>query len=357
MRSPSGLARSVSTGVRDFVSLPVQGLFRGPWGFLVGVTNGSASLVKNVTAGTVNSVTKLAASVARNLDRLTLDTEHLQRTDAIRRNHPQSVTDGFTQGLTGLGISLLGALGGLAHHPLQANSPVEVMTGIGKGIVGAVTKPISGAAELVALTGQGVLQSVGFNSIPAPRMLASDQNLNQLGHKNVWRILTGIEKTEPILFTKRATLKLRDNNYKQALVCLLSRDLIIFDMRYNKLNSFSLFNVKIELDPDNATLVTIVQERESQMWNEDQYYVSPRTLQYVQQSLSMTNLANSLSQGESGQVSDGLVSEADISLEAESEADHASFHMDEAFATHLVEYCALLQRRIRLYMHEFLPAD
>uniref|UniRef100_A0A182S8C6 VPS13_C domain-containing protein n=1 Tax=Anopheles maculatus TaxID=74869 RepID=A0A182S8C6_9DIPT len=81
--SPSGLARSVTSGLRDFVSLPVQGLFRGPWGFLVGVTQGSASLIRNITAGTVNSVTKLAQSVSRNLDRLTLDSEHVQRTDAL----------------------------------------------------------------------------------------------------------------------------------------------------------------------------------------------------------------------------------------------------------------------------------
>ena len=60
--SPSGLARSVTSGLKDFVSLPVQGLFRGPWGFILGVTQGSASLVRNITAGTVNSVTKLATS-------------------------------------------------------------------------------------------------------------------------------------------------------------------------------------------------------------------------------------------------------------------------------------------------------
>lgn len=34
--SPSGLARSVSTGLWDFVSMPVQGLMRGPWGVLLG---------------------------------------------------------------------------------------------------------------------------------------------------------------------------------------------------------------------------------------------------------------------------------------------------------------------------------
>jgi vacuolar protein sorting-associated protein 13B len=74
--SPSGLARSFSSGLRDFVSMPLQGLFRGPWGFLMGITQGSTSLVRHIAAGTVNSVTKLATSVARNLDRLSLDSEH-----------------------------------------------------------------------------------------------------------------------------------------------------------------------------------------------------------------------------------------------------------------------------------------
>lgn len=41
------------------------------------------------------------------------------------------------------------------------------MTGVGLGLVGVVTKPLSGAAELVALTGQGLLQGAGWNSLPS----------------------------------------------------------------------------------------------------------------------------------------------------------------------------------------------
>lgn len=141
--SPSGLARSFTIGFKDFISMPVQGLFKGPWGFLIGLTYGSASLVKNVTTGTVNSVTKLANSLARNLDRLTLDSDHIYlKTDALRRSRPQGFADGLQQGLTGFGISLLGAIGGLARHPLQAKSAVDVFTGVGKGIIGVFTKVI-----------------------------------------------------------------------------------------------------------------------------------------------------------------------------------------------------------------------
>lgn len=69
--------------------------------------------------------------------------------------------------MTSLGISLLGAVGGIAHHPLQSMmttgaSPRSLAAGVGLGIVGMFTKPLSGAAELLALTGQGkiVLYSI-----------------------------------------------------------------------------------------------------------------------------------------------------------------------------------------------------
>lgn len=52
--SPAGLARSVGTGLRSFVTLPYQGIIEGPTGFLFGIIHGSASLMKHVTAGTHN---------------------------------------------------------------------------------------------------------------------------------------------------------------------------------------------------------------------------------------------------------------------------------------------------------------
>ncbi|KAK1122683.1 hypothetical protein K0M31_009126 [Melipona bicolor] len=130
--------------------------------------------MRHVTAGTLNSVTKLASSVARNLDRLTLDEEHLQRQEESRKMRPQGMAQGLYQGLTGLGMSLLAAVAGLAHHPLQQVWSGEIttkslVTGVGLGLVGVVTKPLSGAAELVALTGQGLLQGAGWNSLPSPR--------------------------------------------------------------------------------------------------------------------------------------------------------------------------------------------
>lgn len=58
--------------------------------------------------GTITSVTRLASSWARTLDRLTLDCRDLERSEQLRRLRPQSLTQGMVQGLSEFGISLIG---------------------------------------------------------------------------------------------------------------------------------------------------------------------------------------------------------------------------------------------------------
>ncbi|XP_065088861.1 intermembrane lipid transfer protein VPS13B [Ochlerotatus camptorhynchus] len=283
--SPSGLARSVTSGLRDFVSLPVQGLFRGPWGFLVGLTQGSTSLVRNITAGTVNSVTKLATSVARNLDRLTLDNEHVQRTDALRRRRPQGMTEGFTQGLTGLGISILGAVGGLAHHPLQARSPMDVVTGVGKGIVGAFTKPISGAAELVALTGQGMLHSVGYNTMPTPKYFQQPlQRQEPIPYKTLWDPQALCDGS--LMFTIHATFAGR-SQYKLVVVGIYLKTFVLLDVDNSQLlEVLDLKTVYPSVDATDPTqvLLRIRPELPPPPTDYMSYPISSRTYQFVQES-------------------------------------------------------------------------
>ena len=167
--SPAGFTRTVGSGIKDFVALPFQGLFNGPWAFAGGIANGSTSLVKHVSAGTLTSVTNFASSVSRNMDRLSLDDEHCQRNEISRRERPRGLGQGLMNGLSGVGISLLGAVGGVAHHPIsaiveQGLSPTGVVGGITRGIVGVVTKPLGGAAEFISQTGHGLLVGTGWST-------------------------------------------------------------------------------------------------------------------------------------------------------------------------------------------------
>ncbi|TGZ67227.1 hypothetical protein CRM22_004897 [Opisthorchis felineus] len=151
-------------------------------------SNGIVSLTRHTTGGLIRSVTGMAASVARNLDHLSLDHQHQQRQEEIRRKQvPRGLGEGLQRGLSGFGLCVLGAIAGVADHPLQAlfkavdstPSPSDTwdeitentglhqsshlalatLGGLGRGLVGAVVKPMAGVAELVAQAGTGILQA------------------------------------------------------------------------------------------------------------------------------------------------------------------------------------------------------
>ncbi|XP_032375136.1 vacuolar protein sorting-associated protein 13B isoform X2 [Etheostoma spectabile] len=209
--SPASLVRSIGNGVSDFFRLPYEGLTRGPGAFVSGVSRGTTSFVKHISKGTLTSITNLATSLARNMDRLSLDEEHYTRQEEWRRQLPESLGDGLRQGLSRLGISLLGAIAGIVDQPMQnfqrnwdmqssAGSQARgVIAGVGKGIVGVFTKPIGGAAELVSQTGYGILHGAGLWQHPKQLHLPTEEKSAQAPNshlKYVWKMLQSLGRPE-----------------------------------------------------------------------------------------------------------------------------------------------------------------
>ncbi|XP_077951726.1 intermembrane lipid transfer protein VPS13B isoform X2 [Gasterosteus aculeatus] len=209
--SPASLVRSIGNGVSDFFRLPYEGLTRGPGAFVSGVSRGTSSFVKHISKGTLTSITNLATSLARNMDRLSLDEEHYTRQEEWRRQLPESLGDGLRQGLSRLGISLLGAIAGIVDQPMQnfqrnwelqssAGSKAKgVISGVGKGIVGVFTKPIGGAAELVSQTGFGILHGAGLWQLPKQLYLPTEEKAAQAANshlKYVWKMLQSLGRPE-----------------------------------------------------------------------------------------------------------------------------------------------------------------
>lgn len=63
----------------------------------------------------------------------------------------------------------LGAVGGLAHHPLVGVAVGESESGaaaLRRGLLGAITKPLSATADLVAYAGHGLLTQTGWDPVP-----------------------------------------------------------------------------------------------------------------------------------------------------------------------------------------------
>ncbi|CAH8521378.1 unnamed protein product [Schistosoma mattheei] len=180
--SSSTVAMSIGTVASDSTTFSLK--YNRNVGFIYRLTQGLSSLTRRTTGGLLLSISGIASSLARNLDYLSLDPHYEQHQDHIRRHHtPKGFSEGIQQGLSSLGLCLLSAIAGVADQPLQAifktmdntivysdsifNSSVDsqstpnfllsTLGGFGRGLVGVVTKPVAGAAELIAQTSKGLL--------------------------------------------------------------------------------------------------------------------------------------------------------------------------------------------------------
>ena len=174
--SPSTLIRSVGTGLHDLVTLPYEGLTRSPSLFIWGISKGTAAFVRQVSSGALRSLTSMAGSLSRNMERLSMDEEHMKNLNYNRRNRPAThITSGLTSGASSLGLSILGAIAGIIEQPLQGIQQSDdsggmiaargLVVGLGKGLLGVVTKPVGGAMEFVSQTGQGIMHGTGLTTI------------------------------------------------------------------------------------------------------------------------------------------------------------------------------------------------
>ncbi|XP_068617900.1 intermembrane lipid transfer protein VPS13B isoform X2 [Battus philenor] len=153
-----------------------------------GAGGGVRGMASAAAAALLRSLSAAAGSLARNLDLLAGDHEHAQRAAAARRHPPPSFLAGLAAGLTNFAINILGAVGGLAHHPVVGVCVGEAGGGaaLRRGLLGALTKPLSATADLVAYAGHGLLAQTGWDATPQARKLRGPES-EEGGAEEVWR--------------------------------------------------------------------------------------------------------------------------------------------------------------------------
>ncbi|KAM9436061.1 intermembrane lipid transfer protein VPS13B [Clarias gariepinus] len=270
--SPASLVRSIGNGVADFFRLPYEGLTRGPGAFVSGVSRGTSSFVRHISKGTLTSITNLATSLARNMDRLSLDEEYYMRQEEWRRQLPETLGHGLRQGLSCLGLSLLGAIAGIVDQPMQtltrsieaqstaASTARGVISGVGKGIVGIFTKPIGGAAELVSQTGYGILHGAGLWQLPkqlySPTELKSADATNS--HlKYVWKMMQSVGNPE--VHMALCVCMMSSSGQEHAGCLLLSGEVlfIVSVCEDTQQQAFPITEVQCQQDAHNPEKLTV----------------------------------------------------------------------------------------------------
>ena len=116
-----------------------------------------------------------------------MDTDHASYQDQKRKERPNThFSSGVSTGVSSFGLSLISAVAGIVDQPMQSFHRIDessstlsatrsVLAGVGKGLIGVVTKPVGGAMELVSHTGQGIMHGTGL--IPKLRHRSIEQQL------------------------------------------------------------------------------------------------------------------------------------------------------------------------------------
>ncbi|KAI0321342.1 hypothetical protein OF83DRAFT_1274656 [Amylostereum chailletii] len=186
--NPVGLFTNVSSGVSDIFYEPFNGaVMHGNRELGVGIAKGAASFVKKTVFGLSDSVTKVTGSIGKGLSAATMDSEYQKRRRMNqRRNKPRHAIYGVAAGAEAFASSITSGVEGIVMKPLEgaeSEGAFGFFKGVGKGLVGAVTKPVVGVFDLASNVSEGVRNTTMVFDNPArdrvrlPRHVPSDMVL------------------------------------------------------------------------------------------------------------------------------------------------------------------------------------
>ncbi|KAK7058962.1 Vacuolar protein sorting-associated protein 13 [Paramarasmius palmivorus] len=205
--NPVGLFTNVSSGVADIFYEPFNGVvMHGNRELGIGIAKGAASFVKKTVFGLSDSMTKFTSSVGKGLSAATFDSEYqARRRMTQRRNRPRhamyaskDIFDifnalislqnryGVTAGGEALASSVASAMEGVVMKPIEgaeSEGALGFFKGMGKGLVGAVTKPVVGVFDLASNVSEGirntttVFDSPERDRVRMPRLIPHDNVL------------------------------------------------------------------------------------------------------------------------------------------------------------------------------------
>ncbi|XP_022639322.1 uncharacterized protein LOC106768127 isoform X4 [Vigna radiata var. radiata] len=147
--NPLGFARSMGLGIRDFLSVPAKSIVRSPTGLIMGMAQGTTSLLSNTVYAISDAASQFSKAARKGIVAITYDDQAVSRMEKHQTtvaSDSKGVINEVLEGLTGL---LQFPVTGAERHGLPG-----VLSGVALGITGLVAKP---AASILEVTGKTAL--------------------------------------------------------------------------------------------------------------------------------------------------------------------------------------------------------
>lgn len=163
--NPYVFIKYLAEGAWEVLNQPSEGFIKGPIEGGVGVLKGGVYFLRNVVAGTFNSLEVISESCSRGVAYLTFDEKFITRREKIQMQKSRHVGQGAKSALFALYTGFEVAVTGVVRHPLENYRRTGLpgfLKGLLQGTTGLLTKPLSGLFEAVSKFSEGVKQTALF---------------------------------------------------------------------------------------------------------------------------------------------------------------------------------------------------
>jgi len=172
--NPYGLARKLTIGIKDFISQLFHGAARGPEELVEGVSIGSKSLCSNLVDGASGAASRIVGTLGKGVAILTLDEDYQRKRQETLNQKPDNVCEGLARGAKGILTNTYSGVAGVVLKPIEGARKDGVgglAKGVGIGLIGMVTRPISGLVDCVSGTFDAMKRCEG-RPVRAPRNMS-----------------------------------------------------------------------------------------------------------------------------------------------------------------------------------------
>ncbi|VDO04823.1 unnamed protein product [Rodentolepis nana] len=179
--NPFGVIRGMAQGVEDLFYEPAKGAVIGSEEFAEGVKFGVRSLFGHTVGGAAGAMSRITGTLGKGVAALTMDDDFKRRRREEMTRTPENFGAGVARGGKGLVMGVFGGVTGIFSQPISGAKKEGVegfFKGLGKGLIGTVTRPVSGVVDFASTSFEGIRRAAStskeVNPVRPPRFIHLD---------------------------------------------------------------------------------------------------------------------------------------------------------------------------------------
>ncbi|GFY43054.1 vacuolar protein sorting-associated protein 13, partial [Trichonephila inaurata madagascariensis] len=171
--NPYGLLKDFTRGLGDFFYEPFLSAYKGPDEFAESLARGAQSLLGHVIGGSAGAISLVTGSLGQTFSVLTFDDDYRKKRQLRLQLRSNSLPETLCNSGKNFVLGVILGLSGVVVQPITGGQQEGVegfFRGIGKGLLGLITKPAGGVMDMVSMAFDGIRRAAEMGESVVLRM-------------------------------------------------------------------------------------------------------------------------------------------------------------------------------------------